>query len=331
MNLDCVFDSFEFNDELLLIEMDRMEKTPMSIKEKMKKSGLIKREKENVDNYINKGVDAVVLDVELFKNSLSSFMGLFKTALRKEKDEVVFSVIDNFGHQSIVIKAILKSQNEKYIAKVLEKGKFSEDIEVLFLKNGYKEFADKLLERRRLEFVSQVVIVEKAPIEAVGKLIKRRDINLRALLNKVLELKSQYLLEILLDSYIFLSSAHRMYIIQNYDEECIVKLIEKYGKRLEDDLESKFIERNATKQQIDKIIERGFKNVLVLLLNFKQIGTLVQVCVLENKYMERKVLRAILERGYLVSGMARFIYSTGDFGLQAIIERHFIGELKFKK
>ena len=331
MNLEYVFGSFEFNDELLLIEMDRMEKTPMSIKEKMKKSGLIKREKENVDNYINKGVDAVVLDVELFKKSLSSFVGLFKTALRKEKDEVVFSVIDTLGHESIVVKAILKSQNEKYIAKVLEKGKFSEDVEVLFLKNGYKEFADKLLERKRLDLISQEAIVENAPIEAVGKLIKRRDIDLKALLNKVLELKSQYLLEILLDSYIFLSSAHRMYIIQNYDEECIVKLIEKYGKRLEDDLESKFIERNATKQQIDKIIERGFKNVLVLLLDFKQIGTLVQVCVLENKYMERKVLRAILRRGYLVSGMADFIYSTGDFGLQAIIERHFIGELKFKK
>ena len=83
MNLDCVFDSFEFNDELLLIEMDRMEKTPMSIKEKMKKSGLIKREKENVDNYINKGVDAVVLDVELFKNSLSSFSPNFKYNLSK--------------------------------------------------------------------------------------------------------------------------------------------------------------------------------------------------------------------------------------------------------
>lgn len=331
MNLDCVFDSFEFNDELLFIEMDRMEKTPMPIKEKMKKSGLIKREKENVDNYINKGVDAVVLDLELFKNSLSSFMGLFNSALRKEKDEVVFSVIDNLGHVTVVVKAILRSKNEKYIAKVLEKGKFSEDIEVLFLKNGYKEFADKLLERRRLDIISQEAIVENAPIEAVGKLIKRRDIDLRALLNKVLELKSLYLLEVLLDSYIFLSCAHRMYIIQNYDEECIVKLIEKYGKYLEADLEDKFIERNEAKQQIDKIIERGFNNVLVLLLNFKQIGTLVQACVLENKYMERKVLRAILERGYLVSGMADFIYSSGDFELQAIIERNFKDELKFKK
>lgn len=331
MNLDYVFDSFEFNDELLLIEMERMEKTPMSIKEKMKKSGLIKREKENVDNYINKGVDAVVLDLELFKNSLSSFMGLFNSALRKEKDEVVFSVIDNLGHVTVVVKAILKSKNEKYIAKVLEKGKFSEDIEVLFLKNGYKEFADKLLERRRLDIISQEAIVENAPVEAVGKLIKRRDTDLRALLNKVLELKSLYLLEVLLDSYIFLSCAHRMYIIQNYDEECIVKLIEKYGKRLEDDLEDKFIERSAMKQQLDKIIERGFNNVLVLLLNFKQIGTLVQACVLENKYMERKVLKAILKRGYLVSGMAPFIYSSGDFELQAIIERNFKDELKFEK
>jgi len=115
----------------------------------MRDGGFIKKESQNTDDYINEKALDVVLDDVLLVENTGKFISVFHEAMQKGLDDVVFNVIDNYGSSKTVAKQIIKSNNYKYIRRLVIKHYLSDDMFDMIDKNIKHKIIGSRKKKRR--------------------------------------------------------------------------------------------------------------------------------------------------------------------------------------
>ena len=109
---------FEEKNDVLGLQLG-FENIPPYIYQEMVESGMFDDENKVVDNYINEDALEVVLDDETWALNPKKFIETLKKAMEKNLDDIVCSVISEFGNEPQIISTIISSGIHKYILEVI--------------------------------------------------------------------------------------------------------------------------------------------------------------------------------------------------------------------
>jgi hypothetical protein len=280
------------NDEMLLIEAEQLSKMPKDINNIMKASNFIKNEDDEVDPYINEGVFDVVLDHALWHKSEAEFIKGLKRAMKEQRDEIVFAIIDEFIEKAPVVNCVLKHGKKKYIDRLFEWNFHSEEVEVVFLKCGYFAFADKLLARDYLSQSSLSAIVKYAPEEHVLKAINRNDFD-KCHNMEVVKLNLPNCLARLIKKRWHLNFMTKKHIVNKCSDDCVKVLIQE-ERVLEDVL-------------LKMIAEKGSKELVIEALKSKEHAFIMQKILMDKNCTDTHIVHAILKSDRLYFGVDEWI------------------------
>ena len=138
---------------------EKCQRIPKSIRKDMNEAGMFKKERKNVDEYINEGVASISLDRELIDEHPSQFVMLLKGAINRNDNFVIDEVIEDMGGLYLVVKTIVKSGKQPLIKKLLKRKAFTNDAMEYMVKSQDKRLIRKVAELAELpEFIKSMII-----------------------------------------------------------------------------------------------------------------------------------------------------------------------------
>jgi len=183
-------DNWAVESEEFLDLQEKCEKMPETIRQDMKKAGMFKKERKNVDEYINEETFEVVLDRKLLDRHPLSFSATLRNAIKKDDDFMVYEVIEEMGGVRLVVETVVKSGNKKFINKLLKRKSFTYDAMEYMVKSGDKQLLLKVAELENVPSHIRSMIIKTGERGGILSLLNRKDLAPKNL-NEILEMEDK--------------------------------------------------------------------------------------------------------------------------------------------
>lgn len=177
------------SEEFLELQ-EKCERMPKSIRKDMKEAGMFKKERKNVDEYINDETFGVVLDRTLLDRHPLSFSALLRNAIKKDDDFMVYEVIKDMGCVKLVVEIVLKSGKKKFINKLLKRKYFTFDALEYMVKSGNEQLLLKVAELENVPNHIRSMIIKTGRRDGILSLLNRKDLAPKNL-NEILKLNDK--------------------------------------------------------------------------------------------------------------------------------------------
>lgn len=184
------FEDWAVNAEEVLELQEQCEKMPKGIFKDMEKAGIIKKERKNVDEYINEKAFSVALDRKLLDENPKRFSALLKNAIKKDDDFLVYEVIEEMGGVKLVVKTIVKAKKQKFIQELMKRSSFTNDAMEYMVMSGEKQLLLKVAGLDNVSCLIRTMVINTGDRDAIKSLLKRKDLSPKNL-SEILELEDK--------------------------------------------------------------------------------------------------------------------------------------------